>query len=566
MKITRLPCNQWFAYRPGKLFYNSSTPPTQQERYAAIRFNQQLRPVYPLDYYRDILKRDDLMRALQEPQPVIEPKRLRLWWDETENKGLWAGGLVFVTFIGVAFVVVLRRRSDPLEIAREFFAKAGFQKVEAPGKEMLFLHSPDGKANAMAMLWPDDESNSIEHLTAQIQSQHQRLTEQSKIYLVYKSTTPANDAIQSLREEYHCTIIPLFTSLLQQALSTDDCARVLKELEDPYLVRVDPYTESKPINDPIWFYGRTDLLTRLPAVLAQGQHVGIFGLRKVGKTSLTNQLRQRFVEIPTAFLDCQAFSAKATIYFKEILNQLHNALRHTRRIKGVPKLRPVADKEDFRQQFLELFELWQQQSGRREAFLIILDEIDKFFPSRRLKDSEEILAEYVRCFQVLRGLAQSRQCLVLLVIAYRPDVNRHNLLTDQVGENPMFRSFQEEHLGFLNSKDSEDLILKIGRWREISWDEDAAQRVFYYCGGHPLITRLFASEACEGGESMLHAWRRVQRIFKGNSAETKSAIIIKKASGSCCARMSGKCSRSFAKMGGQIWMKRDCLGRPRTRH
>jgi hypothetical protein len=69
ISLVLLPGNQWLAYRPGKLFYNSSIPPAQQERYAAIRFNQQLRPVYPLDYYCDILKRDDLMQALQEPQP-----------------------------------------------------------------------------------------------------------------------------------------------------------------------------------------------------------------------------------------------------------------------------------------------------------------------------------------------------------------------------------------------------------------------------------------------------------------------------------------------------------------
>ena len=33
----------------------------------------------------------------------------------------------------------------------------------------------------------------------------------------------------------------------------------------------------------------------------------------------------------------------------------------------------------------------------------------------------------------------------------------------------------------------------------VRWEEDAARRVFHYCGGHPLVSRYFASHACEQG-------------------------------------------------------------------
>ena len=136
---------------------------------------------------------------------------------------------------------------------------------------------------------------------------------QVKLYIVYKEQGPSSSIIHAWRGQLACEIIPLLSTILQKTLSTDDCERLLKELEEPYLARIDPYAESKPIHDPTWFYGRDELLKRLPAMLAQGQHVGIFGLRKVGKTSLINQLRQRFVTTPTVFIDCQAFSARAEI-------------------------------------------------------------------------------------------------------------------------------------------------------------------------------------------------------------------------------------------------------------
>ena len=114
-----LPGNEWLAYHPEKWVYNSSL---QGDEYAAIRFDHQLSPVYPLRYYRQELKRADLEQALLLPQPVIEPKRFRLWWDHL-NKALLFGGLLLGLLTGatgVTVAIVLRKRSDPMEVAKQF--------------------------------------------------------------------------------------------------------------------------------------------------------------------------------------------------------------------------------------------------------------------------------------------------------------------------------------------------------------------------------------------------------------------------------------------------------------
>jgi hypothetical protein len=89
---------------------------------------------------------------------------------------------------------------------------------------------------------------------------------------------------------------------------------------------------------------------------------------------------------------------------------------------------------------------------------------------------------------------------VTLVTAYRPDVNRQNLLSPEIGENPMFMSFQEYFLGSLRKDDTERMVSEIGAWKEIRWAADALAEAYELCGGHPLITRFFASDACEQGD------------------------------------------------------------------
>jgi hypothetical protein len=243
-------------------------------------------------------------------------------------------------------------------------------------------------------------------------------------------------------------------------------------------------------------------------VLRQGQHVGLFGLRKVGKTSLIYQLRQHLAATPTVFIDCQALPPKADALLSEIQTQLFKELPTN---KHLP-----ATGEDFRTTLIQMHEKWQK-AGHHGPFILIFDEVDKLFPDRRIRGSEDILAEWVKLFRILRGLAQERKCLATLVTAYRPDVNTQNKLSPEIGENPMFMSFQEYFLGTLNQADTEQMVSEIGGWKNIRWTPDSLSEVYELCGGHPLIARFFASDACQQGDRKEIDLQRVR--------ETAAAIV-----------------------------------------
>ncbi|MCP4109878.1 MAG: AAA family ATPase [Desulfobacteraceae bacterium] len=502
--IALLPGNEWIAWQPGKVFYNASM---QGDELASVRFKNMLNNIYPLMYYREEFKKDDLVNSLFHPQKPISPKKLRLLLDETSKEKVQHiifGALVFL-FIIICFIVK-RKRSAPLNLSKQFFVKAGFQKADILTDNFLRLYPKENNMPGLVSVWKGSK-----HKNRQLSKHIEKFDKQIKLYLIYQGEKPKAKNMQSFRAG-RCEVIPISSSSIEKALLKGQCENMLKELEDPFLTRNDPYKELKPINDPNWFYGRNEFMERLPAFLAQGQDVGVFGMRKIGKTSLIKQVQHRFIRVPIACIDCQEFFPKAETYFEEILKQLYVELRR-HKIKNLPRLKPLSDSYSFNKIFLSLFNLWEK-SGGNEPFLIIIDEIDRLFPDRNRKDSESALTEYIRFFNVMRGLAQRYQCVVTMVVGYRPYVNRYNKLSDRLGENPMFKSFQEEYIGLLTHSDSKKMIQEIGGWKDIKWEDDAADMVFEHCGGHPLVTRFFASDACKQGTLKHIDYERVENTAK----------------------------------------------------
>ena len=396
-----------------------------------------------------------------------------------------------------SILMFVNKRKNTNEISKSFFEKTGFEKIESISDKILYLHSKNSLAPCIAVNWneDDDVSNVFDTLKKEIVYFDKKII----LYFIYTKTKPSPLLLQTLREDLKCEVIPIYLYRIEKVLrnqSSETIIKELNELHDLYITRIDPYFESNPIKDSSWFYGRDKLLEKIPSFLLQGQHVGIFGLRKVGKTSLIKQIQARFIKLPTAIIDCQELQTDALTYLNEILIQIKAELSALI-VKKISKCKTIQNINDFRAQLLYLYDRWTS-SGNTEPFVIILDEIDKFFSPNKFNNSQ-LLNEYINCFRILRGIAQAHDALVLLVVAYRPDINRINVIKTDIDENPMFQSFYEQYIGYLDAFESEQMIEEIGLWKNILWEENAAKKIFYYCGGHPYVSRYFASEVCEEG-------------------------------------------------------------------
>ena len=485
----------FLTFHPSSLRYRTSRQAGEPEP-AAVRFNGETHPVYPLHWYREelMLAEGQPFPGDDAPKPKIEHKPLRQALERWEDRGVWiaGSGFAYVALVAIGVVLALRRR-EPLEIAKRYFKLAAGSAARPLAPAVLGLAGVDPAHGALAGQFRD--------LLAGLDAPGVTLfLAADKIYLVYGDLPPAAGQLAPLRERSALPIVPIAVWDMERALAEKSAsAEHLRRLEDPFVVRPDPYDESRAVEWEVLFYGRKEALERIPPSLLQGQSVAIFGLRKVGKTSLLNRLRRALNAQPFVLIDCQIYALVAVDLFNEILSKLHGELLRLG-LKGLPKQEAISNPNGFREKLLPLYQAWSRHpaAGR---IIVAFDELDKYFPERRDAHSEDQLREFVMLFRMLRGLAQEHRCLSVLAVAYRPDINRHDLLTEAVGENPMAHSFQEYFLGFLGREDTATMIRELGRWRSIEWEDAGLDRVFELSGGHPLLARFIASDACEQGSN-----------------------------------------------------------------
>ena len=265
-----LPNDEWVSWLPELSRYVSSL---QGDKYFGLRFGSALRPVYPLTYYRDELQVQSLEVVEQGVKASIDPRIWQLRWENMTNKSLWAFTLSF--FIIPAFVLYffLKKNADPMNTASLFFKETEWANMNSRSDDWLILNNSTRKASVWR--WQDDQLTG--HDAAKIVSARVKNMLIEKLYILYKDNQIPSDTLYQLKASLKTDVIPLSTRLLEQALQAGNCKRILDELEEPYIARSDPYSESKPIRDPTWFFGRDALLDDLPAALAQGQHVCLLG-------------------------------------------------------------------------------------------------------------------------------------------------------------------------------------------------------------------------------------------------------------------------------------------------
>lgn len=328
--------------------------------------------------------------------------------------------------------------------------------------------------------------------------------------------------LYSYKAESNFTIVPLDKDYVNLAILKEDTRPELDSAVDRHIGKVNQYEGSKPIDDPVWFFGHELTIDTVVRYLHQGQHVGIFGLRKMGKTSLIRQIQYKLNNDLTCHIDLQAISRNCHYLYGEIIRRLaYDLRRHTDFLPFLQLFsQDYSDEDQQIQAFRADIEVLTQEMAKQNRdfkVVVFLDEVDLLLPVsatakvgwwrnlllRQFWRSPESnirgfnkdgFKGFERFLAILRGLAQEKGHLVVAVTSVNADINRiprWELGTSR--DNPMWQALVECFLPPLKIDEANLMIESIGSIMGIKYDYKSLDEIYRLSGGHPFIARQICS-------------------------------------------------------------------------
>ena len=326
----------------------------------------------------------------------------------------------------------------------------------------------------------------------------------SLAFIAVPNSKAVHDQVMRILSDNQTAVIPLDDAFLQ---SRDDPIQSIQETLARYLGRRDLYDSTQPVSGRR-FYGRERLLVQLADALHSGRFLGIYGLRKIGKTSLVYQLRdEQLRHDAVAYVDLQASVALSTGNCAplcwEVERALHSRLSDTNR--ELADLLTLGKEERFSSlpeggahaqvMFAEdlralLEAIATDQAGSINRLVIFLDELERILPVAGQRGVDG----YLEFFGLLRGLAQTeryRGLLSCVVVAANAAISERGYWEGR--ENPVFALYKPFFIPPLPENECEAMIRSLGKGMSVYWNPDATAAVFSETGGHPFLTRILCS-------------------------------------------------------------------------
>jgi hypothetical protein len=266
-----------------------------------------------------------------------------------------------------------------------------------------------------------------------------------------------------------------------------------------------PFAPGSPVSDAQFFGRQAELSALERRLLETSCPVGLFGLRKIGKTSLIHRMRTKWREDrnetgPRAILvycDLQSipFSRRSRTGLMRKLVEEIRAVVHDLGLGAMfvdrqwrnYELRTASDTSIGRFAVDALDDLleWAARTSRSKI-VVVIDEYERLlneeaFPRR---DGLDIL-------DLLRGYTQQSPRFFSFVVV---GLNRRWALKARYDgrQNPLFGALFQMPLGGLSRQELGTLVRKLGRRVGLDFDHEATDQLFSESGGHPYIARLFA--------------------------------------------------------------------------
>ena len=306
----------------------------------------------------------------------------------------------------------------------------------------------------------------------------------------------------SMIEQPDLHMLPLEERTLRDAVAEFRTRSMLTQLRSQWLLGEDLFDKKDPVLDPAEFFGRGQVLRTLVRKVHRGEVFGLFGIRKMGKTSLAHRLRTHLSDSVVAMVDLQEVAAASCVSLAQLLcDRAVEDWRAKFPHIEAPQLQPI-DPEDAAMTGLEanlrtLRRAILETTSITTLFFLI-DEIEHLIPHELDHgDFHPGFDHYDTFFRLLRGLHQTdfRDVFGFAVVGADARLSLQGRWGGR--DNPIFQYLSELYVGPLSSSETLEMVGTLGAGMGLSFTDSALATLYDLSGGHPMVCRQLCSETAK---------------------------------------------------------------------
>lgn len=251
-----------------------------------------------------------------------------------------------------------------------------------------------------------------------------------------------------------------------------------------YFYDVDLFGYTLPLRDETSFFGRQQVVSRYIDSIKRGENRGVFGVRKVGKTSLLFKIDRLVREQKIGFVlfyDCKSPSYRS-LHWNELLGDICTNIAKRLRI-------PFRENSDIKNIIKSFRYVVHEASKRKKKIVIMFDEIE--YISFRSPTDQHWHTEFVDFWQTIWSVQSTHRNVVFILSGVNPSVTE----IDMIGgvQNPLFSIVQSEYLQGLSDEDARSMIKTLGKRMGLKFEYDAITALYMQYNGHPMLLRMACS-------------------------------------------------------------------------
>lgn len=392
--------------------------------------------------------------------------------------------------------------------ARNFFAQARYEPVDLTAEAFLLI--PAGASHPHASYGPVYtrlaaghalEGDDFEAVGEMARSWYDgEVSHRLAFVVINRRPTPgARLRLYEIRQSSGLAIVTLDSELFGQVKPNMPASDILAAQIDQATGRQNLYAISGPVSDDLSFFGRETVLQQVVDLIDAGQPVGVFGLRKTGKTSLLQRLRGRLATRRViASLDMQGMAREHGVLplYPAIIGALVAHIQRYRAglARSIPSLhlwpapRGRTLTHDVSRVFADDLRELHALIGGDERLLLIVDEVDRLLPAGEDPGYEG----FSTFLGQLRAANQGLQVLDLIVAGVDPAINRRDKWGERDSE--LYQALREVWLPPMRPEATQEMVESMGFQMGFQYEPAALARIVDAGGGQPFLTRQICGQ------------------------------------------------------------------------